>query len=528
VSEIISARNLGSLPVSASQPAGSNPRDGETFDALQTQIDRLTDIHTDQPTEWPVVIKLAGTVLKEEGKDLAAGTWLALALFHQNGLPGLADGIHMLRGLVETYWEDMSPPASRLRGRRNQMQWLLDQLSDLLDEQAIQQMPAMEPALHATMLDDWEALDNAWQQRDDEAPAFYGLSAILRRLPVEQPRADGAASDASAAPGTPASPVAHAAEATLARTAATPATTPAALPATQAGATDAVENALASLHPLVAWFIQELPVAPMLFRLNRICAWTTLEQSPPAQGRATRLPPPPGQLVDTFQRITGAGEAQAIISFAESRLASFPCWLDLNRASHGALTQLGASQAAEVVARETSQLLARIPGLAELTFNDGQPFADPATQAWLHALQASCIPGNAASATDEIESLTREAESQAAAGKLQDALTQLQSAIRQAESRRAGFRLRLAQCALIHKFDTKVDTRAMVVPLIEALDAHRLPLWEPELARQALELATDIELRHGGDHARPAAPMLERLAGVDVPTAWQLSQPTTN
>src|SRR3546814_5579944 len=83
--------------------------------------------------------------------------------------------------LIETYWEDMSPPAKRLRGRRNQMQWLLDQLTEALDEQSLMQMPAIKPALHAAMLEDWNALDAAWQQRDDEAPAFYGLAAILDR-----------------------------------------------------------------------------------------------------------------------------------------------------------------------------------------------------------------------------------------------------------------------------------------------------------------------------------------------------------
>src|SRR3546814_19907035 len=85
---------------------------------------------------------------------------------------------------------DMSPPAKRLRGRRNQMQWLLDQLTEALDEQSLMQMPAIKPALHAAMLEDWNALDAAWQQRDDEAPAFYGLAAILRRLSIEQAGGD--------------------------------------------------------------------------------------------------------------------------------------------------------------------------------------------------------------------------------------------------------------------------------------------------------------------------------------------------
>src|SRR3546814_3492333 len=114
----------------------------------------------------------------------------------------------------------------------------------------------------------------------------------------------------------------------------------------------------------------------------------------------------------------------------------------------------------------------RVPGLAELTFNDGHPFADPATQAWLQALQASDSPGSATPAGDDIVSLAREAESQAVAGKLDDALAQLQAAVRQAQSRRAGFRLRLAQCSLIPRFDAKTDMRAIMVPLLEEIEAQ--------------------------------------------------------
>nr|WP_218947931.1 type VI secretion system protein TssA [Pollutimonas harenae] len=519
---------MGSVPVSASQPAGMNPRDGESFDKLQSQLDRLTDLHAGQGIEWAVVARLSATVLQNEGKDLAVATWLATALFYQHGLSGLADGVHILRDLVETYWEDMSPPASRLRGRRNQMQWLLDQLTSALDEQAIMQMSAMPSEQHIQMLEDWDALDAAWQSRDEEAPAFYGLSAIMRRLPVEQV-ADSAES------AQPTAPV----ESQLASTSSNaPVASSTAMPALQAAAVkmpdngadtaSAVEHALGSLHPLVSWLMQERVTAPMLFRLNRVCAWTALEQLPPAQGRSTRLPPPPGQLIDTFGQVLKGGEPEAIIRYAEARLASFPYWLDLSRASHMALTQLKASQAAESLALETTHFMARLPGLTELTFSDGQAFADPTTQAWLDALQASGDSGSTTSERDAITALAHEAEGQAVAGKLEDALSQLQVAVRAAESRRASFRLRLAQCHLIHRFDVKTDMRAVIAPLIEELDIHHLSTWEPDLARQALELAAGIELRRRTDGAAPAVPMLGRLSRVDVQAAWQLSQSTVD
>lgn len=532
-----SVRELGSQPVSAERPAGTSSRDGASFTALKSQIDRLTDLHAGQAVEWPIVERLSAQILREEGKDLAAGTWLAMALYRQRGLSGLADGIHVLRELVENWWEDMSPPAARLRGRRNQMQWLLDQLSAEFNEQAILEISAIPQAQHADMLADWEALDTAWQAHDDEAPAFYGLAAVLRRLPVEaetvaEPEEPAAApvsstvdtpTDAVVAPSLAARSGADSA-ATPSRPA--PIAPPVQVQAPVAG-TDvatAVDHALESLQPLIAWMLAEHPLSPLLFRLNRICAWAGLDSCPPAKGRVTLLPPP-GQALDIYERVVQAADPQAIISFAESRLRSMPYWLDLNRVSHAALTELQAHDAALELARETANFLARMPGVAELAFSDGRAFADPATQAWLQALRAPSV-GNEAPAQDELAAVTNEAETQAVAGKLTEAISQLQAAVRRAEGGRASFRLRLAQCSLIHRFDAKTDLRPIIHPLIEQVEAQHLASWEPELARQALELAAGIEQRHGGGDQSPVVPMLGRLSRVDVNAAWQLSQST--
>ncbi len=532
-----SVRELGSQPVSAERPAGVNPRDGANFTALKSQIDRLTDLHAGQAVEWPIVERLSAQILREEGKDLAAGTWLAMAMYRQRGLIGLADGIHVLRGLVETWWEEMSPPATRLRGRRNQMQWLLDQLSAEFNEQAILEMSAMPHARHVDMVADWEALDTAWQAHDDEAPAFYGLAAILRRLPVEPepvapsevPASPPVAStadtltDIPVAPQ-PAAPAVPDSAATQSRPASAAPAVQVQVPAGGADASTAVDHALDSLQPVIAWMLDQHPLSPLLFRLNRICAWAGLEACPPANGRVTLLPPP-GQAIDIYERVIQAADPQAIIAFAESRLRSLPYWLDLNRVSHAALTELQAHAAASELARETVNFLARVPGVAELAFSDGRAFADPATQVWLQSLQASSSGGEAP-AQDELAVLAHQAETQAAAGKLNEAIAQLQAAVFRAEGERASFRLRLAQCSLIHRFDAKTDLRPIIHPLIEQLEALQLASWEPELARQALELAAGIEQRHGGGHQSPVVPMLGRLSRLDVNAAWQLSQST--
>lgn len=525
-------RNVGKSPVQPSHPAGTSPRDGEAFASLKALINPLTDIHANGAVDWSSVVILASEILAQEGKDLSVGAWLTVGLLETGGLPALCDGIHIMRDLVTIYWQDMSPAATRLRGRRNQIQWLLEHLTERL--QASRHSYAELPAdLHASMLEDWEALDAEWQCHDDQTPAFYRLRSTLRDLPVqtvphtEQPAP--AAQDRATAPAVnnspPSSPSPNLAVAVIETS---PMSATAVAPITGVDPEAAADAALAGLHPLLGWYLQTHPTMPLLIRLNRVCAWATLEQAPSDSGGITLLMPPPLQIVGSLEKIAQTGEPQAMVQFAESHLTMHRYWLDLNRASHAALTRMGAAAAAAVVGFETARLVDRLPGLLDLKFNDGQPFADAQTRAWLIAFTDGSSRGTASrDNVEDFQTLAAEAEAEAEAGRLGEALNRLQNATNRTEGLRMRFRLRLTQCMLLHRFDDRADIRAMMAPLIDELDAHCLQQWEPELARQALTLAAAIERRYNADDTGPSrSPLWARLAGLDCPAAWQLSQST--
>lgn len=518
-------RNAGLEPITAELPGGGNPRESDSFSALQAQIDRLTDIHTNRGVDWNTVASLAVKVLRQEGKDLSVAAWLTMAWFHLRGLQGLADGAHVLKDLVQTYWESMSPPASRLRGRRNQMQWLLDQLTEALQGE-FEPMPG--PA-HAGLMADWEELDIAWQTHDDDSPAFYALRRTLEALPVE-PTSSNEAEMVNTPATTPHQAIAAAPAASPLPPPARPAGEPPPgfgpidVPAPDADPETEIDTALAGLRPLIDWCLEGHPKLPLLFRLNRICAWASLTAPPPASGNETHVPPPPDQMVTSLELLAKGDDAAAVVQFIETRLVDQHFWLDLNRICHSALTSTGASDAAATVAFETTQLVQRLPGLSALTFNDGRPFADAATQVWLNSL-AGAQPAQDNSGSDTLDALKEKADSDAASGKLDAALNVLQSAASQANSARNAFRLRLAQCDLLYRFDAAADLRPLLAPLIHELDTYQLLRWEPELARRTLELAAAIEQRYGADPEHPPTPMLARLASLDCHAAWRLIQP---
>jgi type VI secretion system protein ImpA len=95
-------------PVSADKPAGIDPAaNGSLF-----QLEQLIKVETgtDEETEpdWAKVIADSETIL-QGGKDLRVAVILSLALLRKQGLPGLHDGLKLLCGLVEKFWDSAFP-----------------------------------------------------------------------------------------------------------------------------------------------------------------------------------------------------------------------------------------------------------------------------------------------------------------------------------------------------------------------------------------------------------------------------------
>lgn len=550
-----SIRELGSIAIQAAHPAGANVREHEDYMQMQMQMERLTDIHADILTDWQEVIKLGSNLLLTQGKDLAVGTWLALGLLHTQGISGLSDGIAILNGLIGTHWDDMTPAARRIRGRRNQMQWWLEQIHDLLNEKALMSLAPIPADQHAQMLQDWSDLSDTWDTHDDEPPAFYSLKAVLERLPVQsEPEAESnsqsldtqSQNTQSISPVTTDSrstsePELTAAPVTTAVNTpdlSAPSLSALSLPDTPADLVSVTERALTNLQPLASWLLDQNPEHPLAYRINRICAWTTLETLPVANDGITRLLEPTTVIRDNLAKVIEGGDVLSLIRFAESRLVTTPCWLDLNHLSFKALTELGYTQAARAIADETAWLIRRLPGLEALHFAHDMPFAQTQTQEWLATLKtgatsaasgASHVSNKQSDASESsLQSLKKDALAKARSGELSQAIESLQSAFSATSSASERFKVRLAQCELIHQFDRKTDLRPMILPIVEDLKKFKLPIWEPELASQAYALIAGIELRHDAESAHAATQTLGQLSRTNLFTAWQMSQPSAS
>ena len=107
-------------PVSEEAPAGSDPRSDRRSDSLYYQVkDARNAARSEErgavetggatPEGWDTVVSTAVELLSSVGKDLEVAAWLLEALVRTEGFAGLRDGIKLVTGIVEKYWETCFP-----------------------------------------------------------------------------------------------------------------------------------------------------------------------------------------------------------------------------------------------------------------------------------------------------------------------------------------------------------------------------------------------------------------------------------
>jgi type VI secretion system protein ImpA len=102
-------------PLPGDQPAGADLRYDPLYDKLKEARREDDDApqgeweRTRKLADWPQVIKLASDALAQKSKDLQIAVWLTEALLHREGCAGLRDGLTLLHGLVDKFWDHVHP-----------------------------------------------------------------------------------------------------------------------------------------------------------------------------------------------------------------------------------------------------------------------------------------------------------------------------------------------------------------------------------------------------------------------------------
>ena len=497
---------LGVTPVSPDATAGTDVRFDPDYEALNAEIEKMANPSAGAGTDWRRVAELSAGLLTNKGKDLQVACYLGVALVQMQQVQGFSLAIKILGDLVENYWDTMFPALTRIRGRRNAVEWWLERTLTVMSALTVAPLPLEELE---SLKERFKRFDNLLREKDPEGPLLNRLGSLINGFSIQEtakPAKEGAAAPAS--------------ETGLSGPIGDP--------------EKALEVALIRIAQIAGSLGEADITNALAYRLARIASWTQLEQIPPVSEGRTSVPSPPGQDLDTLKSLRAGNEAEAVIRFAESRLSEYPFWLDLNRASSEGLARLGerAANADATVKLETANLLRRIPKLESAAFADGTPFADAGTLTWLAGFANASQNGSGSQpgldlGAQSFAAAFEEAQKLAGQGKFLEAVEMLDSVCRSTASERLRMLTRMRIGEMILANNSSGELRPYFAPLLETIDRHRLESWEPALAVQALiliyrGLGAESE---AGCGLPPRIDLLKRIALLDFGQALKLAGP---
>ena len=528
----ISFATLGSCPVPGETPAGDDARYEPEYAAVLEEIEKLSFSAQGAAVSWSAIEKNAILILSEKSKDLQIASYLGVALWQNRGIEGLLDGVRVLAGFLETFWETGWPALKRMRGRVNAVDWWHERAYNFLQE-AAGQLPPVSPDLRQELLDELARLDDLVSSLMPDASSLHDLSAAARRLPVvqadqpvEEPPApqikeeqEQKEQEKKAEPTPEPAPVPE-------PPASTPTPEPAPVPEAPAPV-PTPEPAQATEDPAVlrrnfvtsglAYLASARRAAPdnaSLWQLSRLIIWGGIVALPASENGQTLLPPPDTATLARARQKLRAGDALEAALEAEDFFATAPFLLDAQEVAHAALSALGPrfADAAASVAKESAGFFSRLPGLEKLSFIDGTPFASPETIAWLRGAAVAPPRESArpAPGDDRFKAVFASAGELMAANKLTEALAVLDAA--KTESLSANMRLRACQLRLLREGGRLEAAQALAEALLRETSSRDLDNWDPELSLETLIAVRNVFILNPSLHERELRDVRRRIA----------------
>ena len=440
-------------PISPDHPAGEDIRYAPEFDELR-EARRQEDSSPKgiwerevKSADYKLVSKLAESILTTKSKDLRVAVWLAEAWIYRDGPAGLASGIALLQGLVESFWEHLYPPIDDLETRAAPLEWFgsyFDPAKGSSPKLAICRFPLVKgkydfyiyqesrrvgydadvkdndtrKKARAALIAEGKISADVFDKAFGETPKdFYkqlaanyqhGITALagfdtlcrekfgelapsfntLRKTLDEVANSVHILLARKLELEPDPEPVADApAEPTSAsESAASPA------PGTHAvtdlskfagGQIASAEDAVMHVLAAAQFIRQNNPASPVSYLLLRAVRWGEVRAT--GGSDLGSLVAPSGDVRVTLRNAAGANNWRLVLDVAEAAMSHLTGrgWLDLQRYSVRACDELGYTAAAKALRSELKCFLADFPQLPKAILNDDTGAANPETLAWL-------------------------------------------------------------------------------------------------------------------------------------------------
>lgn len=127
-------------PVPGDNPGGADLRYDPVYDKIKEARREEEDIEQGdwkrerKVADWPLTGKLCEEVLATRSKDLQLASWLTEAAVRQRGIEGVLEGLALVQGLLDQFWDHLYPELEDgdAEFRATPLDWLSNQLIRLL------------------------------------------------------------------------------------------------------------------------------------------------------------------------------------------------------------------------------------------------------------------------------------------------------------------------------------------------------------------------------------------------------------
>lgn len=500
---------LGSTPVSPAQPCGQSARYEPEFEQLEAELAKQESL-TPTAVDWSKVVELSATILRTKSKDMLVAAYLCRGLMETQRYAGLATGLRVLRDLTVEHWDGLFPELKRLRARATAISWLAEktgrQVRDTRpkagEKEAVTQAVAF-----------LKELDTRLEEKmGQDAPALTDLSRPLKDhlQSLEAPPAAAKSAAVPAASRPAAAPAAEIAEVT-----------------NDADAKKVLRQMQELARKLTKYWLSKDVADARAYRLGRAAGWLLVESAPTHADGVTQIPAPAPERIKQLEAQRQAGQLEALLPELEATLAKAPYWLDGQKLTADALEALGERGAAakRTVLRELAHFLTTVPGLEQLKFVGGKPFADDTTQEWMeeHASAGEAKPAGGRRAKRDAapwDEAFNNARASATSGNLDAAVKQLTDGFNMTASAHEQFMWRLALAQLLMQTGHANVAAPILESLVARIEEFRLREWEPETAVRVYKLLLSAYDKAGKsknvqDAAARAAQAFSALSSLD-------------
>jgi type VI secretion system protein ImpA len=447
-------------PIPGDNPSGKSLRYDPVYDKIR-EARREDDVLPQgewsrevKKADFPLVIKLASEALATKSKDLQLAAWLTEAVMSRDHIPGLREGLDLLRGFMETFWDTLYPEIDDgdLEFRAGPLGWVGSKLDAgvrrlpltkskldffkyqesrrvgyeadaVSEEKAAARATAIaekkctaeefDEAVRATgdayyeklagnltaALESLTSLETLSDEKfGREAPSYSSLRTALEELQDFVRQYHKPAEEVGE------EPVEAPTEETVEESA-----SPAGLgaPAAKKKSVTAEpvdrEDALQRLAVVAHFLRHESPVNPVPYLLLRALRWGELRAAGSTLNPAL-LEAPPTEKRTLIKKMSMDGDWAGVLENSE-QVMSLPCgrgWIDLQRYAVRACESLGSDYepVSAGIRSGLKALLGDYPDLLNSSLMDDTPAANAETQTWL---KESILPPPAAPAPSEPE-----------------------------------------------------------------------------------------------------------------------------